>query len=358
MNLINKKERLFMEGLLKILFELDEYNQVLETIKNQELPLIISGVFESQKAHIASGILKELDRPSIFIAVNEVSAKKVYQDMKNILGDRVLFYPSKEIVLYDIEAQGHDITFQRLSAIKDIIYKKNFILILSIDALLSKVMPEDMFLKYSKTIKKGERYSINELTSFFINCGYQYSHMVEGKGQFSVRGEIIDIFPINQDNPFRIDFFDDFVETIKEFDITSQRSIEESNSIFIFPARAKTFVPLDFSVPIFANHAPPSTIILDAQQNVSTLFTDVGMPMKPRCAGKGGLLRGSPLFPSADSIRADSSPHTYAPAPIWIFMSKLKPFLPPAFLPSTPSFLICSRTFSRYFLRYMYSPLR
>lgn len=226
-----------MEGLLKVLFELEEYNRVLNFINNKKLPLMISGIFESQKAHVASGILKELDRPSIFVVSNEVSAKKIFNDMRSFLGDRVLFYPTKELVLYDVEAQGHDIALERLSAVKSMLNIDNFILIISTESLFAKVMPKEKFLEYSKVIKKEQRYNINELMLFFTNCGYQHSHMVEGKGQFSVRGEIIDIFPIDQDNPFRIDFFDDVVETIKEFDITSQRSISEVNEIFIFPAR-------------------------------------------------------------------------------------------------------------------------
>ena len=105
--------------------------------------------------------------------------------------------------------------------------------------------------------------------------------------------------------------------------------------MFTFPPSAKTFVPLEFSVPIDEYHSGPFKIIWAMLAYVSTLLINVGLPHKPTCAGYGGFTLGWPLFPSIDSKSAVSSPHTKAPAPSLISISKEKS-VPNIFLPSMP----------------------
>lgn len=229
-----------MQGLLHYLEQLKESKEIIDSINTDNLPIMISGVFDSQKAHIAAYIISTHKGPCIFVAQNELQAKDIYHDLKALLGDNVVYYPAKEILIYDIEAEGHDISFDRLSAIEKFI-KGNCVMVVSPEGLLTKVMPKEIFIKHTLKLAKGNDYDINDISKHLVKSGYQFSHMVEGKGQFSIRGEIIDIYPINQDKPYRIDFFDSQLETIKDFDIGSQRSIGEHEELTIFPASELIF---------------------------------------------------------------------------------------------------------------------
>ena len=115
-------------------------------------------------------------------------------------------------------------------------------------------------------------------------------------------------------------------------------------TLFTFPAKANTFVPGDFSVPISRNHSLPCWIIKGTFNNVSTLFTTVGFPKYPLCAGYGGFDFGSPLSPCIDWMSAVSSPHTKAPAPNFKSTSKEKE-VPKICFPKYPFFLACSIAF-------------
>lgn len=230
-----------IEGLLKPLYELDEYRDIIDYLKKNSAPAMIAGIFESQKAHIASGIIKELDKPSIFIASNELIAKKIYEDLKFFLGGNVLFYPVKQPILYNVEAEGSAITESRLSVIENIIRKDNYTIVLSVEALQTKLPPIEIFKSSIKRLRVGEKYDIESISELLTNSGYSRVDMVEGKGQYSIRGGILDFFPVNRDNAYRVDFFGDEIDTIKILDALTQRSFDSQNEVLIFPAREIIF---------------------------------------------------------------------------------------------------------------------
>ena len=202
---------------------------------------MITGIFESQKAHIASGIIKELHKPSIFITSNELIAKKTYEDLKFFLGENVLFYPVKQPMLYNVEAEGSVITESRLSVIEKMVKENEYTIVLSIEALQTKLPPFEIFKKNIKRLKVGEKYDIGNISEILTNAGYSRVDMVEGKGQYSIRGGILDFFSKNRDIAYRVDFFGDEIDTIKTLDALTQRSIESQDEVTIFPAREIMF---------------------------------------------------------------------------------------------------------------------
>lgn len=226
-----------IDGLIKPLYEIDEYRDIIGYFKKNSAPAMITGIFESQKAHIASGIIKELHKPSIFIAANELIAKKTYEDLKFFLGENVLFYPVKQPMLYNVEAEGLTITESRLSVIEKMVNGDEFTIVLSIEALQTKLPPLEVFKNSIKRLKVGERHDILNISEILTNAGYLRVDMVEGKGQYSIRGGILDFFPINRDTAYRVDFFGDEIDTIKTLDASTQRSIDSQNEAVIFPAR-------------------------------------------------------------------------------------------------------------------------
>ncbi len=121
--------------------------------------------------------------------------------------------------------------------ISKLISQEKVIIIVSIEALLDKIIIKDIFQKHTETIELENDINLDLLIKNFVNSGYERVHMVEGVGQFSIRGGIIDFFPPNSNNPYRVELFDEEVDSIRTFDILTQRSLETKDKITIPPVK-------------------------------------------------------------------------------------------------------------------------
>ncbi len=229
-------------GIISPLISYTEYIRGLEVIKSninkkdQGEEVCISGVLDSQKTLISYGISSHLGIKGIFVASNEMEAKKAYEDLYFLAGDDVVYYPSKEIILFDIEAKSNGIVFQRLNSLNRILQKNFKIAVVSIDALIQRVVSRDVFVESCLNIDSRSKYETTQIALKLLQIGYERVGMVEAKGQFAVRGGIIDIFPINLENAVRIELFDDEIDSIRTFDSNTQRSIENILEVRIIPA--------------------------------------------------------------------------------------------------------------------------
>lgn len=125
----------------------------------------------------------------------------------------------------------------RLKVINEILNKKKKIIVTSIDSFAAKYTPHKLFVEYSMHLKENDEINIVEISKKLIQSGYERVEMVEGKGQFSLRGGILDVFPTCSTYPYRVELFGDEIESIRTFNIESQRSIEKVKKIDIFPAK-------------------------------------------------------------------------------------------------------------------------
>src|SRR5690606_38161644 len=132
-------------------------------------------------------------------------ARRLYEDIRNLGCTDVELFPKKEILFYDIDASSYDSLNQRLKVISRLISNEKIIIIASLEALLDKIIIKDIFQKHTQEIQFGRDVNLDLLINNFINSGYERVHMVEAIGQFSVRGGIIDFFPPNSSNPYRIE---------------------------------------------------------------------------------------------------------------------------------------------------------
>lgn len=226
-----------MKGLITPLLEMEEYSQVINSLKDRITPINIIGPSESQKAHLAFSIGRHTGKRSLVISFNELQAKKLYEDFHCFCGERVVFYPARELLLYDVAAESSEIAHERLISIYKILSGKADIMVTSIEAVLNRLTPPHIFKENIIILDMDARIDLEEFSLQLLSMGYERVEQVEGKGLYSVRGGIVDIFPVNEDYAVRIELFDDKIDSIRQMDTISQRSVDKLESVNIIPAR-------------------------------------------------------------------------------------------------------------------------
>lgn len=221
----------------KPIANLSEVIKIKEALSAGKSPVLAYGLTESQKPHIAHYIMNELNKTVLFIAYDDVEARRVYEDLYSFTNGNVFLYPSKEAFFYKIDAVSPDITSKRLNTVKNLIDGRCHAVVASADAVVGKLMPLKLFKKYTHTYKTGDIIKLEDISKALAAMGYERVQMVEGKGQFSIRGGIIDIYPPIDDYAYRIELFDDEIDSIRNFDIITQRSLNNADEITIFPAK-------------------------------------------------------------------------------------------------------------------------
>ena len=195
--------------------------------------------------HIASEF-QTLNK-TIFIVLDTLyEAQKYYDKLINMLGiDNVLFYPSDELITSELLVSSIEFKLERNLTIKTMLDGNKHIVITNLSGVIRKQMPKDRWLKSSLKFKVNDEINIKELEKFLINNGYKKEYLISKVGEYSIRGSIIDIFPLNRENPIRLDLFDTIIENIKEFDINTQKSINKIDNIEIIPLDEMFFTDSD-----------------------------------------------------------------------------------------------------------------
>ena len=226
-----------LQGLLQPLKENEKFISILNELKKKSFPIDIVGLSESGKSYIIDAIFSEIEDSLVVVTHNEIEAKNLYDDL-SFYSTNVYFLPIREVVFYNVDAISGDLRWARLKVIKEILNNKNKkIIVTSIEAMTALYTPREKYLSYSINIKNGDEVDLKEISTKLIECGYERVEVVEGKGEFSFRGGILDVFPPTAVYPYRIELFGDEIDSIRTFNIESQRSIEKVKSIDIFPAK-------------------------------------------------------------------------------------------------------------------------
>jgi transcription-repair coupling factor (superfamily II helicase) len=166
-----------------------------------------------------------------------MQARKLYEDFSFFMGDEAVYFPAKEIMLHDVEAKSYDTAYQRLDLLNRIIEKRFGVIVVSIEAMVQKLISPQFFSQSILEFMVGDRIELTELPHKLVSAGYERVSTVEGKGQFAVRGGIADIFPVNSAYAVRIELFDDEIDSIREFNVDSQRSTDKLERVKVIPAR-------------------------------------------------------------------------------------------------------------------------
>lgn len=226
-----------LKGLMRPLEESSNFSEVIGCLQKGQLPINLSGLSDSGKSYVINGIFEKIDNSIVVITHNEIDAKNLYEDL-SLYSTDVYFLPIREVVFYNVDAISGDLRWARLKVINEILKKREKkIIVTSVDAMTTLYTPKQKYLEYSLTIKQGEEVDLKDISTKLMNCGYERVEVVEGKGEFSFRGGILDVFPPNAVYPYRIELFGDEIDSIRTFNIESQRSIEKIDKFDIFPAK-------------------------------------------------------------------------------------------------------------------------
>ena len=167
------------------------------------------------------------------ISQDRARARKAYEDIESISDENCVYYPEKDVFFYDRDSKSKENTKKRLEAMAEIASGRANIVVTTLNALTAKISRPEIFASYKIPIEVGQVVNLDDLPNKLVEMGYERFPSVEGLGQFSIRGSIIDIG--TQDANYRIELFDDEVDSIRSFEIESQRSLDKLEEITIYP---------------------------------------------------------------------------------------------------------------------------
>ncbi len=216
-------------------FHLDnEYSALICGVKEGHIPAVISGMCDSSRPFLVSAVLKDLKKKGIVIVSEEKEALAVREVLKMFF-DRVLYYPARDFVFENVTAYSREWEHERLSVQHAVMRDEYDVVVTVPDALMQYIMPCDVFEENCFDLKRGSVVVQKDICIKLEAMGYSRTEVVEGIGQFSVRGGILDIFSPNYTYPVRIDFFGDEIDLIGLFDTVSQRRTENLEFVHIIP---------------------------------------------------------------------------------------------------------------------------
>ncbi|TJX15594.1 transcription-repair coupling factor [Tissierella creatinini] len=226
-----------MDFLIDPLRNLDSYSKLLSEIKDKVSPISTYGIIDENLGYFCYALKEHTNKQILLITYDEARSRFLYEDIKNLGSENSVLFPKRELLLYDVDAFSSERQVQRLNVLSRLNNQEDLIVVSSITALLDKLPNKTLFEEYTQVITRGGRLDLDKTISTFINAGYERVHMVEGIGQFSIRGGILDFFPPDGLNPYRVELFDDVVDSIRTFDMNTQRSIDNIDLVKVPPVK-------------------------------------------------------------------------------------------------------------------------
>ncbi len=226
-----------MNTIIAKLQELPKFKQYIQEIEEKNSPITVSGLSDVGKVQFEYSTKQSLNRPICIVTYNEIEARKIVKDLSYFTNEfeEVLYFPKREIASYDYIAESKDLPYERIDVLNKIQKGKAKIIVTTVEALMQKMIPKSSLYKNCLEFKVGKRYSLEDVKQNLILLGYERSDLIEGKGQFSVRGDIIDV-ALTETKGVRVELWGDEVDSIRNFSISSQRSSEMIDKIEIMPA--------------------------------------------------------------------------------------------------------------------------
>lgn len=223
-----------MRALLAPLSELGEYEEIRRLLSRGKSSVALSGCADSQKLHMIYG-LGEGFRRKLIVTYNDLRAKEMYEDYR-FYDRNVMLYPAKDLIFFQADIHGNQLTKERIKVFRRLAEETPVTVITTYDALMAPQASMRDWQAHVLSVGRESVLSESSLAAELSGLGYERCDQVEEPGQFSIRGGIIDIFDLTEENPYRIELWGDEVESIRSFDVLSQRSIEKLESVHIYPA--------------------------------------------------------------------------------------------------------------------------
>ena len=214
--------------------ELKEFEDLDRDLNRKKGPVLISGCMDSQKVHLMYEAAKEVPW-KLVVTYDDTRAREIYEDFRNF-EPGVSLYPARDLLFFNADIHGNLLTKQRMAVFRRLMEEKSGVVVTTFDGLMDHLLPLSFLQKQILEVESGQTLDIAEWKEKLVELGYERVAQVDGMGQFSIRGGIIDVFPLTEELPVRIELWDDEVDSIRTFDIESQRSIEELERVLVYPA--------------------------------------------------------------------------------------------------------------------------
>ena len=223
-----------MKAITEPLHELAEYNEAADSLKKGMSPIHITGCVDTQKCQLMYAF-GENAKYRVIITYSEAKARELYDDMKLYTRD-VYIYPAKDVIFYSADVHGFAIVQERMRVMKQLLEKNSCTIITTLDAGMERCVPLTNYREHTLEVKIDEDIDIEMIRKELSALGYEYTAQVEAPGSFAVRGGIIDVFPLTEEVPYRIELWGDTVSAIHSFDVESQRKVEEADELVLYSA--------------------------------------------------------------------------------------------------------------------------
>ncbi len=216
------------------LVDLAEYTDMKQDLDQGKGPVQISGVTDSQKVHVMHELSK--DNPwRLVVTYDDTRAKEIFDDF-SYFEPNTWLYPARDLLFYSSDIHGNLLTRQRMQVFKHLLEDEGGVVVTTVDGLMDHLLPLSMIKESCLNIMVGQTLDMEEIKHLLTGMGYERMGQVDGMGQFSVRGGILDVFPLTEEVPVRIELWGDEVDSIRSFDAESQRSIQQMDEVTIYPA--------------------------------------------------------------------------------------------------------------------------
>ena len=223
-----------MKAFMAPLQGLAEFEQIKEKSKTNKGILQVSGCMESQKSHLMYG-LSETAPYRLILAEDERRAREIYEDYR-FYDKKIYSYPAKDLLFFQADIHGNLLIRQRMKVIRALLEEKELTVVTSIDGCMDFLEPLEKIKNQLIHYANDSTIDMDQLKNKLVDLGYERVGQVEMPGQFSIRGGIVDIYCLTEENPWRIELWGDEIDSIRSFDAESQRSLENLDEITIYPA--------------------------------------------------------------------------------------------------------------------------
>ena len=223
-----------MRAFVAPLLELAEYETIQKKRREKQGLVQIAGCVTSQKTHMMYALGDGFDNKIIAVS-SETKAKQIYEEYR-FLDSNVYLYPAKDLLFYQADLRGKYLIKQRMEVFQALMEQEGVTVVTTFDGFMDALIPLEEMKKRVISVKLGDVVDLEQLKTDIVRLGYDREEQIEGPGQFAVRGGIMDIYPLTEEVPIRIELWGDEIDSIRTFDVESQRSIENLKEISVYPA--------------------------------------------------------------------------------------------------------------------------
>ncbi|MBT9135520.1 MAG: Transcription-repair-coupling factor [Firmicutes bacterium] len=228
-----------MQKITEAYLQSDSWYEIKRAVDNGQEHIYMSGATMVGKALLLALVQKQWNWPMLVVASSTAHAGQWMVQLQSMFGEEeVAYFPPEEVLLYGVLAQGPELSGQRLALMASLVAGKvPKAIVTTWDALLIRMVPPVVFKEHTLRLAEGQALKLADFVLMLHTAGYERVELVESMGQFAVRGGLVDVFPLVAEEPVRIEFFGDDIDSLRSYDLTTQRSISRQKSVLVPPAR-------------------------------------------------------------------------------------------------------------------------